>query len=157
MYRMKKFIYLLLISQVICFNSMGYKNNPKNFIKNKKKFNNIYADKNPKKLVKISMLSNINKEFVPDMERRSIMNIILLGSVGIPVGWMLGGFLYFLTPPTNNLSMDGLIAKDANGNDIFEKEWISNNPFPNRNLVQGLKGDAHYLIVNKENLVLQNH
>lgn len=73
--------------------------------------------------------------FVPDMQRRTIMNLVLLGGAGVPVLW-LGG---------------GLVAKDALGNDVLVQTWIKSNPFPGRALVQGLKGDAHYLIVKQDN------
>ena len=98
------------------------------------------------------MLEKINNnDFVADMQRRTIMNVILLSSSAIPVLWMLTGFLYFLVPPNNNNLNVGIIAKDANGDDVYEKNWIKNNAYPNRNLVQGLKGDAHYLIVKEDN------
>ena len=38
-------------------------------------------------------------DFVPDMQRRTIMNLVLLGGAAVPVGWMGGGFIYFLVPP----------------------------------------------------------
>ena len=128
----------------------NYNNNPNNYIKNR----NIY--KFPKlrynKIHNISMVEKINNNnFVADMQRRTIMNVILLTSSAVPVLWMLTGFLYFLVPPNNNNFNVGIIAKDANGDDIYEKDWIKNNPYPNRNLVQGLKGDAHYLIVKENN------
>jgi len=39
-------------------------------------------------------------EFVPDMQRRTIMNLVLLGGAAVPVGWMGGGFVYFFVPPS---------------------------------------------------------
>ena len=91
------------------------------------------------------------KTFVPDMQRRTIMNVLLLASTSIPVLWMLTGFLYFFVPISNDNNNAGLLAKDANGDDIYANKWIKNYPFPQRNLVQGLKGDAHYLIVKEDN------
>ena len=38
--------------------------------------------------------------FVPDMQRRTIMNLVLLGGAGVPVLWMGGGFVYFFVPPS---------------------------------------------------------
>ena len=106
-------------------------------------------------LSKCNNLNNLN-DFVPDAQRRNIMNIILLTSSSIPVLWMLVGFLYFFVPPNSNSNNIGILAKDANGNDINAKIWINNNPYPERKLVQGLKGDAHYLIV-KDDKTLQNY
>ena len=37
-------------------------------------------------------------DFVPDMQRRTIMNLVLLGGAAVPVGWLAGGFIYFFVP-----------------------------------------------------------
>ena len=37
--------------------------------------------------------------FVPDMERRNVMNLVLVAGAALPVGWLGGGFIYFLVPP----------------------------------------------------------
>merc|ERR1719469_1549154 len=79
-------------------------------------------------------------DFVPDMQRRTIMNLVLLGGAALPVGWMGGG----------------LQAKDALGNSVKATEWAKKHAFPDRALVEGLKGDAHYLIV-KENGSLEDY
>lgn len=88
----------------------------------------------------------IAKTFVPDMQRRTILNTALLGAAGVPVIWMGGAFLYFFVPPVA-MTTGGLIARDANGNDVVADVWRQSHPYPERSLVQGLKGDAHYLIV----------
>ena len=84
--------------------------------------------------------------FVPDMQRRTIMNLVLLGGAGVPVLWLAGGFVYFFIPATGGGGGGGLIAKDALGDDVKVKAWAEKYPYPTRSLVQGLKGDAHYLI-----------
>jgi len=95
-------------------------------------------------------------EFVPDMQRRTIMNLVLLGGAAVPVAWMGGGFVYFFVPPTSGGGGGGLTAKDALGDDVTVKGWAAAHPFPARSLVQGLKGDAHYLIV-KQDGTLENY
>merc|ERR1719163_2493864 len=85
--------------------------------------------------------------FVPDMQRRTLMNLVLLGGAGVPVLWLGGGFVYFFVPPGGGGGGGGLTAKDALGDDVKVDTWIKANPYPGRALVQGLKGDAHYLIV----------
>jgi len=95
-------------------------------------------------------------DFVPDMQRRTIMNLVLLGGAGVPVLWMLGGFVYFFVPPGGGGGGAGLTAKDAQGDDVLVQSWIKANPYPGRSLVQGLKGDAHYLIVKQDN-TLENY
>ena len=94
--------------------------------------------------------------FVADMQRRNIMNVLLTGSVGVPVGWMLGGVLYFLTPPSSQTMNKGVTALDADGNTVVASKWINLHPYPDRSLVQGLRGDAHYLIV-KEDGTLESY
>merc|ERR1719171_2641331 len=90
-------------------------------------------------------------DFVPDMQRRTIMNLVLLGGAGVPVLWLGGGFVYFFVPPGGGGGGGGLTAKDALGDDVKVDTWIKANPYPGRALVQGLKGDAHYLIVKQDN------
>merc|ERR1719199_1027999 len=87
-------------------------------------------------------------DFVPDMQRRTIMNLVLLGGAGVPVLWLGGGFVYFFVPRGG-----GLRAKDALGNDVKGADWAKKFPFPSRSLVQGLKGDAHYLIVKEDGAI----
>jgi len=89
-------------------------------------------------------------DFVPDLQRRTVMNLVLLGGAGVPVLWMAGGFVYFFIPPSAGGGAGGLTAKDANGDDVFAAAWAKQHPFPERSLVQGLKGDAHYLIVKED-------
>merc|ERR1719224_310324 len=86
----------------------------------------------------------------PDMQRRTIMNLVLLGGAGVPVLWLGGGFVYFFVPPSGGGGGAGLTAKDALGDDVTVAGWAKAHPFPERALVQGLKGDAHYLIVKQD-------
>merc|ERR1719199_449543 len=90
-------------------------------------------------------------DFVPDMQRRTIMNLVLLGGAGVPVLWLGGGFVYFFVPPSGGGGGGGLVAKDALGNDVLKSAWAEKYPYPKRSLVQGLKGDAHYLIIKQDN------
>merc|ERR1719364_154524 len=89
-------------------------------------------------------------DFVPDMQRRTIMNLVLLGGAALPVGWLGGGFVYFFVPPGGGGSGGGVQAKDALGNQVKGAEWAKKWPYPSRSLVEGLKGDAHYLIVKQD-------
>jgi len=98
----------------------------------------------------VSMASLAEGEFVPDMQRRTIMNLVLLGGAAVPVAWMGGGFVYFFVPPSSKGGGGGLVAKDALGDDVKCADWAKAHPFPSRALVQGLKGDAHYLIVKQD-------
>ena len=101
-------------------------------------------------------MSGAADDFVPDMQRRTIMNLVLLGGAALPVGWLGGGFVYFFVPPGGGGGGGGLQAKDALGNSVKATEWAKKHPYPDRALVEGLKGDAHYLIV-KENGSLEDY
>jgi cytochrome b6-f complex iron-sulfur subunit len=88
--------------------------------------------------------------FVPDMPRRSAMNAILLGSIGVSVLGLAVPYLAFFVPQTGGGGGGGLIAKDALGNDVTVAAWKSSHGIGARELVQGLKGDATYLILDDE-------
>ena len=134
-----------------------YKSNHFTSQKTKVISNNKFLSYNKFKQIKMSITTkNRGPLFVADLQRRTIMNVILLTGCGVPIIWMLIGFLYFLVPPSDNNSINGIIAKDANGEDILESTWIKKYPYPERSLVQGLKQDAHYIIVNKNN-ILENY
>lgn len=38
-------------------------------------------------------------ERVPDMNKRNLMNLLLLGAIGLPTVGLLGPYLYFFVPP----------------------------------------------------------
>jgi len=105
---------------------------------------------------KIAMLAAAG-EFVPDMQRRTILNVILLAGAAVPVGWLGGGFIYFFVPPSKGGGGAGLVAKDALGDDVTKDGWAAKHPAGDRALVQGLKGDAHYLIQEADGSGLRNY
>lgn len=80
------------------------------------------------------------------------MNLVLLGGAAVPVGWMGGGFIYFFVPAGGGGGGAGVKALDAKGDIVKKEAWLKANPEGSRVLVQGLKGDAHYLISLKDDL-----
>nr|XP_043621605.1 cytochrome b6-f complex iron-sulfur subunit-like isoform X2 [Erigeron canadensis] len=81
----------------------------------------------------------------PVTDRRSLMNLLLFGAVGLPAATML---LPFFTPqPCLGISEGSTKAKDEFGEDITASEWLKTNRPGDRTLTQGLKGDPTYLIV----------
>ena len=36
---------------------------------------------------------------VPDMTKRSVMNLLLVGAIGLPATSLIGGYAYFFVPP----------------------------------------------------------
>jgi cytochrome b6-f complex iron-sulfur subunit len=85
--------------------------------------------------------------YVPDMGRRNTVNLLLLGAVGLPGSLLAGGYAYFFVPPGSGGTGGGVTAKDALGNDVFASKWLAAHPAGDRTLVQGLKGDPTYLVV----------
>ncbi|PXF47182.1 Cytochrome b6-f complex iron-sulfur subunit, chloroplastic [Gracilariopsis chorda] len=86
-------------------------------------------------------------EFVPDMAKRNTMNLLLAGSTGAVALSVLYPFSYFFVPKSSGNAGAGTVAKDALGNNIKKKEYLDSHLAGSRELVQGLRGDATYLIV----------
>ncbi len=84
---------------------------------------------------------------VPDMGRRQFMNLLTFGTVtGVALGVLYPLVNYFI-PPASGGAGGGTTAKDELGNDVsFSKFLESHNP-GDRPLVQGLKGDPTYIVV----------
>ena len=91
--------------------------------------------------------------FVPDAEKRGLMNLVLLGSVAATVGGLGGPFLFYFYPPSSGGGGGGLIAKDANGDEVTFKSWLDTHQAGERKLVQGLKGDATYILINDDKTI----
>ena len=94
-------------------------------------------------------MSNGETSFVPDMPRRSTMNAILVGAVGVSTLGLAVPYLSFFVPRTGGGAGGGLIARDALGNDVTVAGWKDSHQGGARELVQGLKGDATYLILDE--------
>jgi len=84
---------------------------------------------------------------VPDMGKRNVMNLLLVGAIGLPATSLVGGFAYFFVPPGGGGGGGGQAAKDAQGNDVKKSAWLKTHLPGDRTLTQGLKGDATYIIV----------
>jgi cytochrome b6-f complex iron-sulfur subunit len=84
--------------------------------------------------------------FVPDMQRRTIMNLLLAGAVGVPGLSMVGGYALFFLPPSSG-GGGGTVAKTKLGDDISISAWKGSHAAGERQLVQGLKGDAYWLVL----------
>eukprot|EP01025_Chloroclados_australasicus_P028745 TRINITY_DN28483_c0_g1_i2.p1 TRINITY_DN28483_c0_g1~~TRINITY_DN28483_c0_g1_i2.p1 ORF type:complete len:315 (-),score=27.68 TRINITY_DN28483_c0_g1_i2:275-1219(-) len=90
-------------------------------------------------------------EDVPDMNKRNIMNLLLLGAAGLPIGTMAVPYLAFFVPKSSGGGAGGQTAKDALGNDIKQSVWIQSHKPGDKSLSQGLKGDPTYLLVTENN------
>lgn len=87
---------------------------------------------------------------VPDMGKRNLLNLLLLGACSLPAAGALGPYLLFFVPPSSGGEGTGLVAKDALGNDIVASAWLKTHPPGDRTLSQGLKGDPTYLVVEND-------
>jgi cytochrome b6-f complex iron-sulfur subunit len=86
--------------------------------------------------------------FVPDMERRNIMNLILVFGGALPaVGGLAIPYLLFFIPRGGGGGSGGLPALTKAGDQVTFKSWLDSHQPGSRELVQGLKGDATYLVV----------
>ena len=75
------------------------------------------------------------------------MNLLTFGSVtGVALGALYPVVNYFI-PPRVAGSGGGTTAKDEAGNNVTATGWLSAHKEGDRSLVQGLKGDPTYLIV----------
>jgi len=83
------------------------------------------------------------------------MNGLLLGSIAGPVLVLPAVLISYLVPAKSGGGGGGIAAKDALGNDVVIADWVKSHLPGDRSLVQGLKGDATYLIV-KEDSTLES-
>lgn len=90
---------------------------------------------------------------VPDMNKRNIMNLILLGGVAVPATGMLGAYALFFVPASAGGAGGGQVAKDALGNDVKANSWLATHQRGDHSLVQGLKGDPTYLVVTQDGAI----
>ncbi len=88
--------------------------------------------------------------FVPDMARRNTMNALLVGAIGVSTLGLAIPYLAFFVPKGSGAGAGGIVAKDALGNDVTVAGWKASHQGGARELVQGLKGDATYLILDDE-------
>jgi cytochrome b6-f complex iron-sulfur subunit len=89
--------------------------------------------------------------FVPDMDRRNTMNLLLVGVASVPVAGLGLPYIAFFVPNVGGGDGGGTIAKDALGNAVVTEQWKKDHPPPTRALAQGLKGDPTYIVITSDN------
>ncbi len=90
---------------------------------------------------------------VPDMGRRQFMNLLTFGTI---TGTALGALypvVKFFIPPSSGGAGGGVKAKDALGNDISVSNFLETHNPGDRVLVQGLKGDPTYVVVESKEAI----
>lgn len=90
---------------------------------------------------------------VPSLGRRQFMNLLTFGAVtGVALGALYPVLRYFI-PPRKAGASGGALALDELGNPITASGWLASHSDGDRSLVQGLKGDPTYLIVEGEGAI----
>jgi cytochrome b6-f complex iron-sulfur subunit len=84
--------------------------------------------------------------FVPDMQRRNIMNLITWGQAGTIALFLVGNYATLFVPSKPDLSK-GIPAEDKLGNNVNLKKWLAGHEQNTRQLVKGINGDPQYLIM----------
>jgi cytochrome b6-f complex iron-sulfur subunit len=90
--------------------------------------------------------------FVPDMQRRVLMNVIVVAVTAVPALVLIGGFLYAFYPQAEGGGGGGIAVGDINGDPVTLKSWLSKTKDNDRELVQGIKGDPYYLITTPDGI-----
>ncbi|KMZ63328.1 Plastoquinol--plastocyanin reductase [Zostera marina] len=99
------------------------------------------------------MASSITADRVPDMNKRQLMNLLLLGAISLPTAGMLVPYVAFIVPPGSGGAGGGSVAKDALGNDVLAAAWVETHGPGDKTLTQGLKGDPTYLVVEADKTI----
>jgi cytochrome b6-f complex iron-sulfur subunit len=85
--------------------------------------------------------------FVPDMQRRQLMNFVAIAASAIPLGVIIGGYAWYFIPPVGGGGSGAILAGDINGAPVSLTGWIAGHkPGSLPELVQGINGEATYLI-----------
>lgn len=84
-------------------------------------------------------MSAADDTFVPDMDRRTAMNLILAGSIGVNVLGLAVPYIAFFVPPGAGGSGGGVIAKDAIGSEVTTESWLATHGPGSRELAEGIK------------------
>lgn len=84
-------------------------------------------------------MSAADDAFVPDMDRRTAMNLILGGSIGVNVLGLAVPYLAFFVPPGGGGDGGGVVAKDAVGNEVSVESWLATHGVGSRELAEGIK------------------
>ncbi|MBR8832673.1 MAG: cytochrome b6-f complex iron-sulfur subunit [Stigonema ocellatum SAG 48.90 = DSM 106950] len=90
---------------------------------------------------------------VPDMGRRQFMNLLTFGTVtGVALGALYPVVKYFI-PPASGAGGGGTTAKDELGNEVSVSNFLESHNVDDRVLVQGLKGDPTYIVVESKEAI----
>mmetsp|Transcript_108723 Transcript_108723/g.272472 ORF Transcript_108723/g.272472 Transcript_108723/m.272472 type:complete len:233 (+) Transcript_108723:90-788(+) len=84
--------------------------------------------------------------FVPDMQRRTLMNLVVVAATAVPTLVLLGAFAYYFYPNVGGGGGGATVCGDKTGNPVTLEGWKKAHRANDRELVQGLKGDPTWII-----------
>ena len=76
------------------------------------------------------------KGFVPDMQRRQLMNFLVVAVTAVPALVLLGGYAYYFLPDLGDDTGGGVVAGDIDGNPVTVGDWLKGHKDNDRDLVQ---------------------
>ncbi|KAG5188509.1 cytochrome b6-f complex iron-sulfur subunit, chloroplastic-like protein [Tribonema minus] len=98
-------------------------------------------------------MSAADEAYVPDMGRRQALNLILVSFTGVTVLGLAIPYVALFVPKHAEGGRSGsVVARDALGQEVTSEGWLATHLPGSRELVEGMKGDATYLIVDKDEL-----
>ena len=98
-------------------------------------------------------MTQMSPSDVPSMGRRQFMNLLTFGTAtGVALGALYPVANFFM-PLRAGGGTGGTTAKDELGNSVTASGWLSSHAAGDRSLVQGLKGDPTYLIIDGDEAI----
>ena len=80
------------------------------------------------------------------MQRRTLMNLVTVAATAVPVALLVGGYAFYFFPQISCGAGGAVAAGYKDGNPVALDAWVKSHKPNDRELVQGLKGDATYLV-----------
>jgi len=90
--------------------------------------------------------------FVPDMQRRTLMNLVVVAAAGVPASVLLGGYLLYFVPAGGGGGGGAQTCGDEQSNPVSLAKWVKSHKPNDRDLVQGLNGDVTYLVSTEDGI-----
>merc|ERR1712232_803973 len=90
--------------------------------------------------------------FVPDMQRRTLMNLVVVAATAVPTLVLLGGYIYYFYPNVGGGGGGATLCGDKSGAPVSLEGWKKTHKYNDRELVQGLKGEATYIVTTEDGI-----
>merc|ERR550525_2363121 len=62
--------------------------------------------------------------FVPDMQRRTLMNLVVVAAAGVPATIILGGYLLYFVPVAKSGAGGAQVCGDEQSNPVKLADWV---------------------------------